>query len=644
MPTPTRRRSRAHGSRSALTDLDAATTLLRGTYVDTAPVSGVSGCTLPYTPGQASSATRDYNFTRSQDAFEETVAYAAITRVQRSYVAYGFPGIFAAPMKIDNHCISDDNSFYSTADNAMHMGDGGVDDAEDADVTVHEFGHATQANQLPGFGPGSDTEQRAMGEGFGDFLAAFTYLQDGNAAYQAGRRFCVAEWDATSYNPVTVRVPDRGCLRWVNGKNEGTGGDIGTYPGTPDEEHNDGRYWSAMLTCVFNGIEPSLGTAQARDRMVTLVLAHHFDLTPTAANTAFADSLAALRAEDNALFEGDEIGFINQCGLQRLGKNPPVDTTAPVVNGAFTPAAPDGNNGWYRTVPTVNWSTTDEESGTVDTGCTDGPVAANVGATTLTCTATSSGGVTAKSLAYKHDNVAPALAATLSAAPRVGDAVTATPNATDAVSGVAAQSCGVPDTSTTGPHTVACTASDAAGNGATQTLSYTVASQVRAADDPDDLQDHQGQGGRQRQPVVPHQGQPLRPRPAQRQGRQGQVQVGQQAPDRRQDPQGHAQALQEGPREVPGEAERRQEGEGQAHDHADHGEEEDGHADRAPPLGGAPRAHARDHAVRSASVGDRRAARRAGSSPAIAPIPSAAPSPPAQPSAGMTIAQPCVVA
>ena len=53
--------------------------------------------------------------------------------------------------------------------------------------------------------------------------------------------------------------------------------------------------------------------------------------------------------------------------------------------------------------------------------------------------------------------------------------MTATPNASDALSGVAAQSCGVPDTSTAGPHSVTCTASDAAGNGATQTLAYTVA-------------------------------------------------------------------------------------------------------------------------------------------------------------------------
>ena len=57
----------------------------------------------------------------------------------------------------------------------------------------------------------------------------------------------------------------------------------------------------------------------------------------------------------------------------------------------------------------------------------------------------------------------------------MGDAVTAAPNASDGTSGVAAQSCGSPDTTTPGAHTVTCSATDAAGNQATQTLAYTVA-------------------------------------------------------------------------------------------------------------------------------------------------------------------------
>ena len=352
-----------------LTDLNAGTNLLRGTYVDTASPA-VAGCSLAYTPGEGSSATRTYNFTRSQNAFEETVAYAAVTRVQRTYEALGLIGLFPNPVPIDVHCTSADNSFFSTADDALHMGDGGVDDAEDADVIVHEFGHATQAALVPGFGfNGPNTEQRAIGEGFGDFLAAYIYLQDGNPTYQAANRFCVMEWDVTGSLPAGN---EGGCLRRVDGIDEDDGSDIGTYPGAPGEEHADGRYWSAMLTCVFNGIEPSIGTAQARDRMLTLVLAHHFDLAPTDANTAFADSLAALRVEDDAIYDGDEIELINQCGQQRLGKAPPTDTTPPVVDGSLAPAAPDGANGWYRTAPAVAWEISEPDSGRVKSGCEEG--------------------------------------------------------------------------------------------------------------------------------------------------------------------------------------------------------------------------------------------------------------------------------
>ena len=375
---------------TTLTDLNASTQLLRGSFVDTASNS-VTGCDLPYTPGQASSPSRIYEYTRSQDAFEETVAYAAVTRVQRDFVRFGFNSVFPGPVAIDVHCISDDNSFFSTADDALHMGDGGVDDGEDADVVVHELGHATQHAQVPGYGPGSTTEQRAMGEGFGDFLATYTYMEDGDPAYQAARRFCVMEWDATAYDPVAPGNPGSGCLRWVDGT-DGDGTDIGTYDGTPTQVHSDGRFWSAMLTCVFEGIEPALGTTQARERMLTLVLAHNYDLVPTSAsgaNGAFAASLASLRDEDNARFGGNEVALINQCGQQRLGITPPADSTPPAVNGTIAPAAPDGANGWYRTAPNITWSVVENESTAVLAGCQNGADPADTPGRTVTCTATS---------------------------------------------------------------------------------------------------------------------------------------------------------------------------------------------------------------------------------------------------------------
>ena len=49
------------------------------------------------------------------------------------------------------------------------FGKGGVDDAEDAEVIVHEYGHSVQDDQVPGFGP--RLEAGSIGEAFGDYLA-----------------------------------------------------------------------------------------------------------------------------------------------------------------------------------------------------------------------------------------------------------------------------------------------------------------------------------------------------------------------------------------------------------------------------------------------------------------------------------------
>ena len=45
-----------------------------------------------------------------------------------------------------------DNSFYIPRQDTISLGSGGVDDAEDAEVTWHEYGHAIQDDQVPRFG------------------------------------------------------------------------------------------------------------------------------------------------------------------------------------------------------------------------------------------------------------------------------------------------------------------------------------------------------------------------------------------------------------------------------------------------------------------------------------------------------------
>ncbi|MBD3942151.1 hypothetical protein IF188_10625 [Microbacterium sp. NEAU-LLC] len=75
----------------------------------------------------------------------------------------------------------------------------------------------------------------------------------------------------------------------------------------------------------------------------------------------------------------------------------------------------------------------------------------------------------------KLDTVAPALAPTVTPNPvTLGAAATAAPNATDEGSGVASQSCGTPDSAAVGEKTVACEATDNAGNRATAVAAFTV--------------------------------------------------------------------------------------------------------------------------------------------------------------------------
>src|SRR5262249_19193445 len=104
--------------------------------------------------------------------------------------------------------------------------------AEDGDVVAHEYGHALEADLLPGYGIGADA--LALGEGWGDILAyAVPTLSDHPAAID---RACFAAWDASAY------PPPQPCARRVDGD--------GHYPEAlqqPREQHYDGELWSGAL-------------------------------------------------------------------------------------------------------------------------------------------------------------------------------------------------------------------------------------------------------------------------------------------------------------------------------------------------------------------------------------------------------------
>ena len=257
-----------------LNRLNDANTCLLGQWVH-ATLAGADVCA----PG------RDFSgLTRSDDRFEAVMAYFHADRVQAYIQSLGFTNVLNRSVRIKaNMNLPNepdvDNSYYDPVADEIGLGSGGVDDGEDADIIVHEYGHATQEAQVPGFG--ASRQAGAMGEGFGDYLAAAIA-----ATFASGGEFdaCIAEWDALGF-----AVPED-CLRRVDIDRT-----VREVEGPPcsAEVHCAGEAWSSALW----DIRAAIG-GQTADR---LVIQSHFSLPPDA---SFQDGSRALLVADQALYGG----------------------------------------------------------------------------------------------------------------------------------------------------------------------------------------------------------------------------------------------------------------------------------------------------------------------------------------------------
>ena len=233
-------------------------------------------------------------FNNKDRAFKEVMVYYHIDKMQRYIQELGFNNVVNKPIPVDIDGERDDNSFYIPSTKSLLCGTGGVDDAEDGEVIIHEYGHAIQDNIVPGFGP--EGEARAMGEGFGDYLAASFFANNKPASF----RPTFASWDAHFIGSGTPK-----SLRRLDSKKK--------YPkDMQDEEHEDGEIWSS---CLWQ-IRTALGGKQT-DK---LVIAHHFLLSPKA---TFKDAANALIATDKNLNKGANEKMIRDVFVQRgiLPKN-----------------------------------------------------------------------------------------------------------------------------------------------------------------------------------------------------------------------------------------------------------------------------------------------------------------------------------
>jgi len=122
-------------------------------------------------PARLNPSASDLQLNRSHKHFEYYNAFYHINAAQRRLRALGFTNLVNYPLAFDAHGSPGDQSSFvpSGAFPYLKFGDGGVDDAEDADVITHEYGHAISYSAAPGTNLGS--ERAALDEGFCDYFA-----------------------------------------------------------------------------------------------------------------------------------------------------------------------------------------------------------------------------------------------------------------------------------------------------------------------------------------------------------------------------------------------------------------------------------------------------------------------------------------
>eukprot|EP00028_Trichosphaerium_sp_Am-I-7-wt_P014166 CAMPEP_0168508918 /NCGR_PEP_ID=MMETSP0405-20121227/425_1 /TAXON_ID=498012 /ORGANISM="Trichosphaerium sp, Strain Am-I-7 wt" /LENGTH=814 /DNA_ID=CAMNT_0008526195 /DNA_START=58 /DNA_END=2502 /DNA_ORIENTATION=+ len=279
----------AAGKMVELHNLETGTDLLVGKYVN--PLikgNNYDACS------DAKSSSREYIYERTDPRFSQVMAYYHIDRVQTLIQSIGFTGessIRNFPTLVAIQSSPDDQSYFSPFERPesggiIHMGEGGVNDAQDGDIIVHEYGHALQYAQNSNFYGG---EMPAMGEGFSDWLAAIVFAEDGDENFMKDHASCIGEWD-TPYPEVLNVLNYPRCLRRVDA-------DFlpyeAYYRGTGSENysHFNGMIWSSTLWEIFKllGLNDSL----------RIVLESHYGLPmgstyPTAAR-AILDANRSLR-------------------------------------------------------------------------------------------------------------------------------------------------------------------------------------------------------------------------------------------------------------------------------------------------------------------------------------------------------------
>ena len=189
-----------------------------------------------------------FNYTRENTFFEAVNAYFHVDKSQRYIKSLNIGrDIQNVSIELNPHGFPfEDNSRYFPESNLLVFGLGGVDDAEDAHVVWHEYGHAVLEGSAPGLlATPVDPEARAFHEGWADYWTA-SYLRSLVEEGAEGRQ----DW--------------RSLFKWDSGDGQIWRGRVvdfvGTYPddifcddgGFSCQVHADGLLWTTTMMEVYD--------------------------------------------------------------------------------------------------------------------------------------------------------------------------------------------------------------------------------------------------------------------------------------------------------------------------------------------------------------------------------------------------------
>lgn len=268
-------------------------TVTGGVYNLTGPYVNLKNIESPAT-GPSTTTNGIWTAKRGNNAFDDTNVYFHLDQNQRYIQSLGFTGtksIINRPLDVDTDGVNgDDNSHYSrSGTDYLAFGHGCVNDSEDADVILHEYGHAIHFNINSGW-TGGDTG--AMGEGFGDYWAAsYSYSRPNGTTFHPEWVF---SWDGHS-SCWGGRLVNRTNAWYSPSRTYGAHQSV-TENGVTFQSD---ELWSAPL---FESMKALLASGKTRANIDKIILEAHFGLGSNVRMPAMATAI--VNAAKN-LFPGD---------------------------------------------------------------------------------------------------------------------------------------------------------------------------------------------------------------------------------------------------------------------------------------------------------------------------------------------------